>query len=84
MLKLLANDHRHIVLCRLIERERSTSELGEHVRLAQSALSQHMPKLRAQSPTAARREGQGDYDNLACPSAHKLVGALFELHGGKG
>ncbi len=84
LLKLLANDHRLIVLCRLMDREMSVSELGEHVNLAQSALSQHLAKLRAQGLVAARREGQNIYYRLASPTAHKLVGALCELYGGKG
>lgn len=83
LLKLLANDHRLIVLCRLMDAEMSVSELGEHVNLAQSALSQHLAKLRAQGLVAARREGQNIYYRLASATAHKLVGALCELYGGK-
>ena len=84
LLKLLANNHRLIVLCRLMDAEMSVSELGQHVDLAQSALSQHLAKLRAQGLVAARRDGQNIYYRLASPTAHKLVGALCELYGGKG
>ncbi len=83
LLKLLANDQRLIILCRLSESELSVSELGEHVNLAQSALSQHLAKLRAQGLVATRREGQNIYYRLASPTAQKLVGALCELYGGK-
>lgn len=83
LLKLLANDHRLIVLCRLLDAEMSVSELGEYVSLAQSALSQHLAKLRAHGLVAARRQGQNIYYRLANPTAHKLVGALCELYGGK-
>lgn len=84
LLKLLANDNRLIVLCRLMDREMSVSELGEYVNLAQSALSQHLAKLRAQGLVAARREGQNIYYRIANATALKLVGALCELYGGKG
>lgn len=83
LLKLLANDHRLIILCRLGEREMSVSELLEHVNLAQSALSQHLAKLRAEKLVATRRDGQMIYYRLASPAAAKLVGALCDLYGGK-
>lgn len=83
LLKLLANDQRLIILCRLSDQELSVSELGEYVNLAQSALSQHLAKLRAQGLVATRREGQSIYYRLANPTAQKLVGALCELYGGK-
>lgn len=83
LMKLLANDQRLIILCRLSDAEMSVSELGEHVSLAQSALSQHLAKLRAHGLVATRREGQNIYYRLASPTAQKLVGALCELYGGK-
>lgn len=83
LLKLLANDQRLIILCRLSDAELSVSELGEYVNLAQSALSQHLAKLRAQGLVGTRREGQNIYYRLANPTAQKLVGALCELYGGK-
>lgn len=83
LLKLLANDQRLIILCRLSDEELSVSQLGEYVNLAQSALSQHLAKLRAQGLVATRREGQNIYYRLANPTAKKLVGALCELYGGK-
>lgn len=83
LLKLLANDQRLIILCRLSNTELSVSELGEHVSLAQSALSQHLAKLRAHGLVSTRREGQSIYYKLANPTAQKLVGALCELYGGK-
>lgn len=83
LLKLLANDQRLIILCRLSEGELSVSELSQHVSLAQSALSQHLAKLRAYGVVATRRQGQNIYYRLANPTAHKLVGALCDLYGGK-
>ena len=83
LMKLLANDQRLIILCRLSDAEMSVSELGEHVSLAQSALSQHLAKLRAHGLVATRREGQNIFYRLASPTARKLVGALCELYGGK-
>jgi DNA-binding transcriptional ArsR family regulator len=83
LLKLLANDQRLIILCRLSDCEMSVSELGEYVSLAQSALSQHLAKLRAQGLVATRRDGQNIYYRVASPMAQRLVGALCDLYGGK-
>jgi len=83
LLKLLANDHRLIILCRLSDQEMSVSELGEYVNLSQSALSQHLAKLRAEKLVATRRDAQTIYYRLASPNALKLVNALCDLYGGR-
>ncbi|MCA8887170.1 MAG: winged helix-turn-helix transcriptional regulator, partial [Hyphomonadaceae bacterium] len=54
LLKLLANEQRLTVLCRLSGSELSVTELGEYVNLSQSALSQHLAKLRADGLVATR------------------------------
>ena len=71
LLKLLANDHRLIILCRLSDEELSVSELGEYVNLSQSALSQHLGKLRAERLVATRRDAQTIYYRLASPNASR-------------
>ena len=54
LLKLLANDQRLTVLCRLSGGEMSVSQLGKHVNLTQSALSQHLAKMRAAGVVGTR------------------------------
>jgi DNA-binding transcriptional ArsR family regulator len=83
LLKLLANDQRLIILCRLKGTEASVGELGEHVALSQSALSQHLAKLRAEGLVATRRDGQTIYYRLANRNAERLVDVLCDLYGGK-
>jgi DNA-binding transcriptional ArsR family regulator len=80
MLKLMANDQRLTVLCRLSGGEMSVSELGKHVNLTQSALSQHLAKLRAEGLVATRREAQVIYYRLANPIAERLIGVLCEFY----
>ncbi len=82
MLKLLANDQRLTVLCRLSAGEMSVTELGQHVDLTQSALSQHLAKLRAEGLVATRREAQTIYYRLDDPAVEKLIGVLCEVYGG--
>lgn len=81
LLKLMANDQRLTVLCRLSGGEMSVSELGKHVSLTQSALSQHLAKLRAEGLVATRREAQTIYYRLANPIAERLIGVLCEFYG---
>ncbi len=82
LLKLLANEQRLTVLCRLSGSEMSVSELGEYVNLSQSALSQHLAKLRADGLVATRRDAQTIYYRLADPVAERLIGVLCEVYGG--
>ncbi|MBI1338891.1 metalloregulator ArsR/SmtB family transcription factor [bacterium] len=82
LLKLLANDQRLTVLCRLSAGELSVGELGAHVPLSQSALSQHLAKLRADGVVATRRDAQTIYYRLADPNAARIIGLLCELYGG--
>ena len=82
LLKLLANEQRLTVLCRLSGEEMSVTELGAYVNLSQSALSQHLAKLRADGLVATRRDAQTIYYRLADPIAERLIGVLCELYGG--
>ena len=76
LLKLLANDQRLTVLCRLSGGEMSVTQLGQHVNLTQTALSQHLAKLRAEGLVATRREAQTIYYRLSDPIAERLIGVL--------
>jgi DNA-binding transcriptional ArsR family regulator len=82
LLKLLANEQRLTVLCRLSGTELSVTELGEYVNLSQSALSQHLAKLRADGLVATRRDAQTIYYRVADPIAERLIGVLCEVYGG--
>lgn len=81
LLKLLANEQRLTVLCRLSGTELSVTELGAHVNLSQSALSQHLAKLRADGLVATRRDAQTIYYRLADPIAERLIGVLCDVYG---
>ncbi len=82
LLKLLANEQRLTVMCRLSGTEMSVSDLGQYVDLTQSALSQHLAKLRADGLVATRREAQTIYYRLSDPVAIRLIGVLCDLYGG--
>jgi DNA-binding transcriptional ArsR family regulator len=83
LLKLLANEQRLTLLCRLSGEEMSVGELGRHLALSQSALSQHLAKLRADGLVATRRDGQTIYYRLASTHVQRLIDVLCDLYGGR-
>lgn len=80
LMKLLSNEQRLILLCRLVEGECSVGDLADYVGLAQSAASQHLAKLRAESVVTTRREGQTIYYRLADPAAIRVIDTLCEIY----
>ncbi|MGA9488036.1 MAG: metalloregulator ArsR/SmtB family transcription factor [Methylocella sp.] len=81
-LKILANDWRLMILCELLKGERSVGELEEIVNLSQSALSQHLARLRRSHLVKTRRESQTIYYSIADPGVKKVIGALYDLYCG--
>ena len=81
LLKMLANEQRLILMCRLGEGECSVGDLASHVGLAQSAASQHLAKLRAEGLVATRRDAQTIYYRLADPAAARVIGLLCDIYG---
>lgn len=79
LLRLLANPHRLQVLCALRGGEASVGEMAGHIGLSQSALSQHLAKMRADRIVATRRNGQSIYYRIADPDVLVLVGALAQV-----
>ncbi|CAN1725150.1 Transcriptional activator HlyU [Hyphomicrobium sp. 1Nfss2.1] len=78
-LKALANANRLMILCELKDGERSVSALEGVVPLAQSALSQHLAKLRVEGLVKTRREAQTIYYSLADERIGRLIDTLDDL-----
>jgi len=79
-LKSMANDRRLIVLCELAKGERTVGELEAVAGLSQSALSQHLAKLREAKLVGTRREAQTIYYSLANPGVKRLIDVLYDLY----
>jgi DNA-binding transcriptional ArsR family regulator len=80
LMKLLANEQRLILLCRLTEGECSVGELARYLGLTQSAVSQHLAKLREGGVVADRRDAQTIYYRIADPKAVRVIDTLCELY----
>jgi ArsR family transcriptional regulator, virulence genes transcriptional regulator len=80
LLKSLANEQRLLILCHLAsEEELSVGALGERLELSQSALSQHLAKLREQRLVTFRREAQTLYYRVSDRKAEQLLELLRDL-----
>ncbi len=77
-LALVANAKRLLILCELVKGERSVGSLQAAVGLGQSALSQHLARLREARMVDTRREGQTIYYRISDPDLETLMAALYE------
>jgi DNA-binding transcriptional ArsR family regulator len=80
LLAALANRRRLAILCRLVEGERSVGALADSLGIGQSALSQHLAKLREQGLVSTRREGQTIHYRIASPQAEAILATLHEIY----
>lgn len=81
VLKLLANERRLVILCRLVmEGEMSVGPLAEAVELSQSALSQHLARMREEGLLASRREAQTVFYRIADPDIGRILKLLKEIY----
>lgn len=79
LLKAMANSHRLLILCELHNGERAVSALERVVPISQSALSQHLAKLRECGIVTTRRDAQTIYYSLADARVASLMGNLQRL-----
>ncbi len=83
MLKLIGNERRLLILCFLAANgEMRAGDLVSVAGLSQSALSQHLAKMRADGLVAFRRESQTLYYRIADPRAAQILNALKDIYCG--
>lgn len=80
LLGALANEKRLMIMAHLFEGEKSVNALAAQVSLSQSALSQHLAKLRALGLVQTRRDGQTIYYKSQSKEAMAVVNSLFASH----
>jgi ArsR family transcriptional regulator, virulence genes transcriptional regulator len=80
VLQALANERRLMILCKLVEwGEATVTTLAEAVGLSQSALSQHLAKMRQEGIVAFRRESQTLWYRIADPRIETLFATLHDV-----
>ena len=80
-LKAIGNARRLMVLCKLAEHgEVTVGDLARDVGLSQSALSQHLAKMRDEGLVTYRRESQTLWYAIADSRAETLLATLYQLY----
>jgi DNA-binding transcriptional ArsR family regulator len=79
LLKALSNRHRLLIICQLIDGERSVGELAGFLDLRDSTVSQHLALLRKDGLVAARRDGQTIYYSIASEPAREVLKTLYQV-----
>lgn len=77
LLKALANRHRLLILCQLIDGERSVGQLAEFLGIRDSTVSQHLALLRRDRIIAGRRDGQTIWYRIESEPARNVISALY-------
>ncbi len=80
LLKAISNDKRLLILCALYKNERCVGDLEEIVGLSQSALSQHLARLRRDGLVMTRRDAQTIYYSLEDDTVKTLLRALYGIY----
>ena len=80
LLKAMSNERRLLILCSLAEGELSVGQMESIVDLSQSALSQHLARLRHDGLVATRRDAQTIYYSLKGDEARTVIQTLHDLY----
>ncbi|AWC80385.1 MULTISPECIES: ArsR/SmtB family transcription factor [Serratia] len=84
LLKAIGNEHRLLVLCLLLKHDEiAVGELQKLVPLSQSALSQHLAKMRNEGLVTYRREAQTLFYRIDDPNVAKVIATLREIYAPK-
>jgi DNA-binding transcriptional ArsR family regulator len=79
LLKALSNRHRLLIICQLIDGERSVGDLAELLSLRDSTVSQHLALLRKDGLVSARRDAQTIYYSIASDPAREILKTLYQV-----
>lgn len=80
LLKAMSNRNRLMILCQLQAGEKSVGQLEGLIGLSQSALSQHLARLRRDNLVKTRREAQTIHYSLNGEEAQAVIRILYELY----
>ncbi len=80
LMKSLSNPSRLLVLCALVTREHTVGELEQLTGLSQSAISQHLARLRDGGLVETRREAQRIFYSLKNPAVKAVLETLHGIY----
>lgn len=81
LLKAMSNQNRLMILCQLAhDGEKCVGDLERVIGLSQSALSQHLARLRRDGLVKTRRSAQTIYYSLSGDEADAVIDILYRLY----
>ena len=80
LLKSMCNERRLLILCQLVPGEKTVSELQEVSGQRQTAVSQHLARLRNDNLVATRRDGKNIYYSLSGEDVSAVLETLYNLY----
>lgn len=78
LMKMLSAPNRLLILCQLVESERSVGQLCELLGLKPPAMSQQLSLLRREGLIHARRQGQSIYYSISDENLLSLLSYLYD------
>lgn len=78
LLKALSHESRLVMLCMLLDGERTVGELEQALNLRQPAVSQQLARLRADRLVETRRDGKNIYYSIGRPEVRGIIAALYQ------
>ena len=78
-LKAIAHENRLLILCMLVDGEKSVRDLEVLLEMRQPSVSQQLARLRADNLVTTRRDGKTIYYSLASEKARELVSVLYNM-----
>lgn len=80
LLKSLANPTRLMILCKLASGQQTVTELQRGLTISQTALSQHLARLRAEKIVTYRRQHRLLFYRLLNNDTRVIIKALYKIY----
>ena len=80
LMKTLGHRDRLMILCQLVDGEKSVGQIADLLDLQQSPLSQHLARMRKEGLVRTRRESQNIFYSLAKADVARVIGVLYEIY----
>lgn len=78
LMKMLSTPNRLLILCQLVESEKSAGQLCELLQLKPPAMSQQLSLLRREGLVVSRRQGQSIIYSISDESLLSLMSYLYD------
>ena len=80
LMKALSNETRLMILCQLLDGERSVGRLSDVLALRQTTVSQQLGLLRRDGLVSGRRDGHSVFYSIANPGVGRIIQVLYDMY----